>query len=145
MVIALTFPALETPDAKSSFFFFFWFPLHSFSSRFPSSPSPPPFFKNIDKDMRVDLARHQHQQHSNTNPNHYVNAPFSVPQSVASNYHLVSDPNGNPIGTESDIHGSDSASSSAASSFVHLPLATVDNISARSMLVRGGYDNVSLF
>ena len=95
--------------------------------------------------MRVDLARHQHQQHSNTNPNHYVNAPFSVPQSVASNYHLVSDPNGNPIGTESDIHGSDSASSSAASSFVHLPLATVDNISARSMLVRGGYDNVSLF
>jgi hypothetical protein len=99
--------------------------------------------------MQVDLARrhhhHQHQQRSNTNPNHYLNAsiPFSVPQSNASNYHLVSDPNGNPMGSESDIHGSDSASSSAASSFVHLPLAAVDNISARSLLVRGGYDNVS--
>jgi hypothetical protein len=97
--------------------------------------------------MQVDLARrhhhHQHQQRSNTNPNHYMNA--SLPFSNASNYHLVSDPNGNPMGAESDIHGSDSASSSAASSFVHLPLAAVDNISARSLLVRGGYDNVSYF
>lgn len=96
--------------------------------------------------MQVDLARHQHQQRSNTNSNRYMNAPipFSVPQS-ASNYHLISDPSGNPMGTESEIHGSDSTSSSAASSFVHLPLATVDNISTRGLLVRGGYDNVSIF
>ena len=92
--------------------------------------------------MQVELARrhHQHQQRSN-----YMNIPFSVPQSTASNYHLVSDPNGNAMGAEStDIHGSDSTSSSAASSFVHLPLAGVDN-SATSMLVKQGYDNVSYF
>ena len=101
--------------------------------------------------MQVELARRHHQQHrqrSNTNPNHYMNAsmPFSVPQSSASNYHLVSDPNGNAMGAEStDIYGSDSASSSAASSFVHLPLAGVDSISARGLLVRAGYDNVRYF
>lgn len=99
--------------------------------------------------MHVDLARRHHQQHQqrpNTNANHYMNAsiPFSVSQSNASNYHLVSDPsgtNGNAVGAE-DIHGSDSASSSAASSFVHLPLSGVDT---RSLLVRGAYDNVSYF
>ena len=102
--------------------------------------------------MQVELARRrhhqQHQQRSNTNPNHYINAsiPFSVSQSTASNYNLVSDPNGNAVGADStDIHGSDSTSSSAASSFVHLPSAGVDNISTRSLLVRGGYDNVSFF
>ena len=103
--------------------------------------------------MQVDLARRQQQQHqqrSNTNPNQYMNVsvPFTVSQSTASNYHLVSDPNGtngNAMGTESDIYASDSASSSAASSFVHLPLAAVDALSSRSLLVRGGYDNVSLF
>ena len=101
--------------------------------------------------MQVDLARRQqqqqHQQRSNTNPNQYMNVsvPFTVSQSTASNYHLVSDPNGtngNAMGTESDIYASDSASSSAASSFVHLPLAAVDALSSRSLLVRGGYDNV---
>ena len=104
--------------------------------------------------MQVDLARRhqqQHQQRSNTNPNHYMNVsvPFTVPQSTASNYHLVSDPNGtnngNAMGSDSDIYASDSASSSAASSFVHLPLAAVDGLSTRSLLVRGGYDNVRLF
>ena len=109
--------------------------------------SLPPFFK---KDMQAELARrHHHQQQqppSNTDPNHYMNVSFSVPQSTAaSNYHLVSDPNGtnnngNAMAAES-IYGSDSTSSSAASSFVHLPLA-VDNISARSLL---GYDNVRFF
>jgi hypothetical protein len=107
--------------------------------------------------VRAELARRQHQQQqpSNTNPNHYIDVsiPFSVPQSTAaSNYHLVSDPNGtnnnggNAMPAEStDIYGSDSASSSAGSSFVHLPLAAVDSISGTSLLVRGGYDNVSFF
>ena len=107
--------------------------------------------------MQVELARrHHHQQHqqcSNTNPNHYMNVsiPYSVPQSTTSNYHLLSDPNGishgnngNAMGTES----SDSASSSAASSFVHLPLAGVGTntgVDSISTLVGGGYDNVRHF
>ena len=136
--------------------FFFWVSPYS-SFLFSFFVSLPPVKKNQDKDMQAELAhRHhhhqQHQQHSNTNPNHYMNVsiPFSVPQSTSSNYHLVSDPNGtnngNAMGAEStDIHGSDSASSSAASSFVHLPLTGVDSISARSLLGRGGYDNVSIF
>ena len=107
--------------------------------------------------MQVELARRRHQQQqqqrSNTNPNHYMNVsiPYSVPQSTTSNYHLLSDPNGinhgnngNAMGTES----SDSASSSAASSFVHLPLAGVGTntgVDGISTLVGGGYDNVRHF
>ena len=106
--------------------------------------------------MQVELARQhqQHQQRSHSNSNHYMNVslPYSVPQSTTSNYHLVSDLNGNNGNNaeSTDIH-SDSASSSAASSFVHLPLAGVgantgvDSLSVGSLLVGGGYDNVSFF
>jgi hypothetical protein len=123
---------------------------------------PSPLFCYSDKDMQAELARHhQHQQQpSNMNSNHYLNV--SIPYSSnPSNYHLLSDPNattnGNTIGAQStdiiDVHGSDSASvsscsvpSSAASSFVHLPLANtgVDDISTRKESFGGGYDNVSL-
>ena len=120
---------------------------------------PPPPFCYPDKDMQAELARHhQHQpQRSNMNPNHYLNV--SIPYSSnPSNYNLLSDPNnGNTIGPQSteiiDVYGSDSASvsscsvpSSAASSFVHLPLANtaVDDISTRKESFGGGYDNVSL-
>jgi hypothetical protein len=79
--------------------------------------------------VHAELARHHHHQQeqpSNTNPSHYLNVPYSVPQSTvaASNYHPVSDSNanGNAMAGESTYYGSDSASSSAASSFVHLPL-----------------------
>ena len=92
--------------------------------------------------MQVDLAlrhdlhhRHQQQQQpsNNTNPNHYMNVPFSVSSQSTDYHHLVSDPNGNAMGGGGGAESSDhSASSSAASSFVHLPLAGVDNISARS-------------
>lgn len=120
--------------------------------------------------MQAELARHHHhhnqnQQRSNINPSQYMNVsiPYAVPPSTNSNYHLLSDPNvtsnnngNNTLGAEPtsdmiDIHNSDSAShsscsvaSSAASSFVHLPLAGVDGISTRreSLL---GYDNVRCF
>ena len=143
------------------FFFFFW--VNSFFSFFSPSSFPPFFsfsffffFFLLDKDMQVELARQhqQHQQRSHSNSNHYMNVsiPYSVPQSTTSNYHLVSDLNGNNGNNaeSTDIH-SDSASSSAASSFVHLPLAGVgantgvDSLSVGSLLVGGGYDNVSFF
>ena len=146
-VITFTFQALVTHDTKTWFFLFLFFVVCTrLLLSFPS------FVCYLDNDMQAGLV-HQQRQRSNTHPNHYMNLSISYPVPLStSNYHLLSDQTNNTNNNNSntmagdsgdmiDFHGSDTAShsscsltSSAASSSVHLPLASgvgTDSISAR--------------